>query len=87
MDKLSRKGFFSMVAGLFAAPAVVKAITEKPKPIGIGEMNEIWDRAHEQRGMDDFSHWVIYKRGDNGSPSDRLLLHETILCSVGLEGQ
>ncbi len=30
MDKLSRKGFFSMVAGLFAAPVVVKAMPEEP---------------------------------------------------------
>ena len=30
MDKLSRKGFFGMVAGLFAAPAVAKAIPDEP---------------------------------------------------------
>ncbi len=30
MDKLSRKGFLGVFAGLFAAPAVVKAIPEEP---------------------------------------------------------
>ena len=30
MDKLSRKGFFSAVVGLFAAPAIAAAIPEEP---------------------------------------------------------
>ena len=77
MDKLSRKGFFGTVAGLFAAPAVAMAMPEEPTggyliPPGNEDFIESIRNFRNFEGMapsmDDFSHWVIYKRGDNGSP-------------------
>ena len=71
MDKLSRKGFLGVFAGLFAAPAVAMAMPEKPTggyliPPGNEDFIESIRNFRNFEGMapsmDDFSHWELQRR-------------------------